>query len=184
MSTLKPKKLIKGDVIFIANESEENISSLSSGFSGVSFYHCGIYIGDNKIIEAVTYQGVIEANLDKYKSNKKLVARTDLDSYTLERIISKAKSFIGFKYNDFFLPNQDKALYCSELIHEAFARTLGKPYFQEQTLNYYCLETHKISDYWQNLYAEQGLEVPQGEKGSHPNNLSLDEKFIEKFITC
>lgn len=177
------KKLIKGDVIFIADKSEKNISSLSNGYNGVSFYHCGIYIGDNEIIEAVTYNGVIEANLNKYSSNKKLIARTDLSLEILENMIFKAKSFLGFSYNDLFLADQKNSLYCSELIHKAFAMAIGRPYFKEHTLNYYCLETHQISDYWHNLYAEHNLKVPQGEKGSHPNNLSLDEKFAEKFFT-
>lgn len=176
------EKLIRGDIVFIADKSEKNISSLSCGYDGVSFYHCGIYTGNDTIIEAVTYKGVIEANLNKYKPNKKLVARTDLSQQLLEDVITQAKSFIGFRYNDFFLPNQQNSLYCSELVHKAFAISLGKPYFKEHTLNYYCLETRKISNYWHNLYAENGLKVPQGEKGSHPNNLSLDSKFTTRFF--
>lgn len=172
-------ELKAGDVIFIADSNEKNISSLSVGFGGLSYYHCGIYLGDGKLIEAVKYHGVIIDDVAKYRDNKILVARVDLSPNALAKVITMAKGFVGHKYNDLFLPNQPNKLYCSELIHAAFFAIDNKDFFTQHTLNYFSLEDDNISDFWIELYAEHGHEVPQGEKGSHPNNLSLDKKFAQ-----
>lgn len=63
--------LKKGDVVFIVDKAEKNISSLSTGFGGYSYYHCALYIGDGSIIEAIPVAGVIKVKLSKY-SDKKL----------------------------------------------------------------------------------------------------------------
>ena len=175
--------LKKGDVIFIANTMEVNISSLSTGYNNFSFYHCCLYIGNNKIIEAVTNDGVIIDNLDKYKKNTKLIARVNENIYFIEKLINKAKQFIGYKYNNLFLPNSKNKLYCSELIHLSFkSANNNQYYFKEHTLNYIDPLTNKIPSYWLNLYKENNINIPQGEKGSHPNNLSLDNRFIFREI--
>ena len=168
-----------GDVIFIADNDEKNISSLSVGFGGLSYYHCGIYVGDGKLIEAVKYHGVVIDEVSKYSDNKILAARVNLTLDAIQKVINTAKSFIGHKYNDLFLPNQSDRLYCSELIHSAFFALDNEAFFTQHTLNYFSLEDEKISDFWIEFYADHGYEVPQGEKGSHPNNLSLDKKFTQ-----
>lgn len=171
-----------GDVIFIVDINEKNISNLSVGFGGLSYYHCGIYIGDGKLIEAVKYHGVIVDDLAKYKNNKVLVARANLTANAIQKVIDAAKGCVGYSYNDLFLPNQSNKLYCSELIHLAFTNIKGKNFFTEHTLNYFSVKDGKVSDFWINFYAEHGYAVPQGEKGSHPNNLSLDTKFTHLFF--
>ena len=168
-----------GDVLFIVNNDEKNISSLSVGFGGLSYYHCGIYVGDGKLIEAVTYHGVVVDNVSKYIDNKILVTRINLSTKAIQKVITTAKDFIGYKYNDLFLPNQSNKLYCSELVYSAFFSIDDKDFFTQHTLNYFSLEDDEISDFWIELYAKHGYEVPQGEKGSHPNNLSLDKKFTQ-----
>ncbi|MGQ4005714.1 YiiX/YebB-like N1pC/P60 family cysteine hydrolase [Francisellaceae bacterium CB300] len=179
---MNAEELKKGDVIFIVDDNEENISSLSYGYGDLSYYHCGIYIGDGKLIEAVPYHGVIEDDVSKYCSKKILVARVDLTVEDIQKVIDTAKNFLGVSYNDLFLPNQENKLYCSELVHQAFFSIANKDFFTSHTLNYFSVVDNKISDFWVQLYAEHGYKVPQGEKGSHPNNLSLDDKFTQLFI--
>ena len=58
----------------------------------------------------------------------------------------------------------------------------NRDFFTPHELNYFSVENGKISDFWVELYAKDGYEVPQGEKGSHPNNLSLDSKFDQLFL--
>ena len=172
--------LKKGDVIFVVDETEKNISSLSAGFGGCSYYHCALYIGDGRIIEAVTVAGVIQAKLAKHLDKKKLVARVSESINFLEEVITNAKQFIDFSYNDLFLPDTKGKLYCSELIHIAFNSTNNSKYFTQHKLNYIVTENCSVSQYWLNFYSEHGLKVPQGQPGSHPNNLSLDDKFTSK----
>lgn len=175
-------KMEVGDVIFIADSDEKNIYNLSVGYGGLSYYHCGIYIGKEKLIEAVKYHGVIEDDISKYRNKKILAARTNLNIDDIQEVIRRAKKFLGYKYNDLFLPNQVNKLYCSELVHLAFFEINRIDFFAQHTLNYFSVEDNLISDFWIQLYAEHCYGVPQGEKGSHPNNLSLDSKFMKFFF--
>ena len=46
------------------------------------------------------------------------------------------REFIGFSYNDLFLPDTKCKLYCSELIYVAYNRTSNSKYFTQHRLNY------------------------------------------------
>lgn len=176
------QNLKKGDVLFISDSSEKNISELSRGYAQDSYYHCALYIGSEEIIEAVKVGGVVKANISKYLNKKILVARVNEDQNFLNKVISQAKEFIGFSYNDLFLPDIKRKLYCSELIHEAFNLVSKQKYFTQHKLNYISESDSSVSQYWIEFYNEYGLKVPQGQPGSHPNNLSLDNKFYERFF--
>ncbi len=169
-------------MLFIVDDNEKNISSLSVGYYGLSYYHCGIYVGNGKLIEAVKYHGVIESDVSKYRDNKILVTRMKLSFNDIQKVLENAKKSLGYGYNNLFLPYQPNKLYCSELVHVAFFSINNREFFTPHTLNYFSVEDGKISDFWVELYAKEGFEVPQGKKGSHPNNLSLDKKFTQRFF--
>ncbi|KEI34612.1 hypothetical protein FRA_50c14820 [Francisella sp. W12-1067] len=173
--------LRKGDVLFIVDSYEKNISNLSVGYGDYSYYHCSLYIGDSRIIESVKTEGVIIADLARYSNNKILVGRTAQKDDFLNNVIKYAHKLIGCQYNDLFLPNQSGKFYCSELIHELFKYANKGIFFKEHYLNYISLNDLSVSQYWKDFYGQYGLKVPQGEVGSHPNNLSLDEKFKYRF---
>lgn len=74
---------------------------------------CFLLYDDGQIIEAVTVAGVIQAaKLSKYLGKKTLVARVSESINFLEAVIANAKEFIGFSYNDLFLPDTKGKLYC------------------------------------------------------------------------
>lgn len=172
--------LKKGDVIFIVDEAEKNISNLSIGFGGYSYYHCALYIGNGDILEAIPVAGVIQTKLSKYLNKKTLISRVSENEEFLEEVVNNAREFIGFAYNDLFLPDLKDKLYCSQLIHEVFDSVCKGKYFSQHTLNYIAIDDVAVSKYWLDFYGEHGLKVPQGEPGSHPNNLSLDKKFTHR----
>ena len=93
------ESLKAGDVLFIADDNEKNISSLSVGYGGLSYYHCGIYIGDGRLIEADKYYGVIERDVFKYGNNKILVARTKLRVKDIQKALESARKCLGYGYN-------------------------------------------------------------------------------------
>ena len=174
--------LKKGDVIFTADNSEENISSLSLGYADLSYYHCSFYIGNGQIIEAIPNDGVIVSDVLKYQSNKNLVARLSCSVELLDRAIYQAHDALGAKYNDLFLPDTDD-YYCSELIHKIFFRANNNSrVFQSQKLNYLKASESQIAQYWISLYKKHNQTVPHGKDGSHPNNLSLDNAFKTRFF--
>lgn len=165
----------------MANSNEENISNLSVGYAGISYYHCGLYIGNNHIIESVRGDKVVISSIDSYKNSPKLVCRTACTSKFIDDVIRFAHTFVGFEYNSLFLPKQEHKLYCSELIHRAFDMANSNSFFTPQKLNYISPDETEVSNYWKDLYGQYGYEVPHGEEGSHPNNLSLDDRFVFRF---
>ena len=96
------------------------------------------------VIEAVIVSGVIQAKLSKYLGKKTLVARVSESINFLEAVITNAKEFIGFAYNDLFLPDTKGKLYCSELIHVAFNRTSNSKYFTQHRLNYIAADNSAV----------------------------------------
>ena len=172
----------KGDVIFTVDNTEQNISSLSIGYSGFSYYHCSLYIGNGQIIEATPKKGVSISNFSKYQNNKNLIARLDLTDCFFDKVIHCAKQYLGKQYNHLFLPDTD-TFYCSELIHKVFYEANGcKLVFEPQFLNYIKTGENCIDQYWIDLYKKHNQIVPHGENGSHPNNLSLDKAFKQRFF--
>lgn len=174
--------LKKGDVIFISDQTEKNISKLSMGYGGNSYYHCALYIGSEMVIESVKGAGVIKDNISKYYDKEILVARVNENEHFIDKVIIQAEKLIGSSYNDLFLPSIAGKLYCSELIHEVFNLVSRKKYFTQHKLNYISADDSLVSQYWIDFYAEHGLKVPQDKPGSHPNNLSLDKHFVERFL--
>ena len=142
----------KGDVIFMVDLLEKNISELSKGYGGYSYSHCGIYIGDGSIVEAVKDQGVIVSKLESSLGNKNLVCRTNSSPTFINDMIEHANSFKGFDYNELFLPNQDAKLYCSELVHKAFSLANNGEFFKTQKLNYISPNESEVSQYWVEFY--------------------------------
>ncbi|AJC48701.1 hypothetical protein IB642_04255 [Allofrancisella guangzhouensis] len=175
------QRLKKGDVLFIVDSAEKNISNLSIGYENYSYYHCSLYIGNNEIIESIKGDGVITADLSKYSNNKILTGRTSQNDDFLNEVIKYAQDLIGCQYNDLFLPKQPGKFYCSELIHEIFKYVNKETFFKQHRLNYISPNDFSVSQYWLDFYSQYGLKVPQGQIGSHPNNLSLDEKFRYRF---
>lgn len=99
--------LKKGDVIFIVDEAEKDISSLATSLEVIVIIIVLFIYGDGQIIEAVTVAGIIKAKLSKYLGKKTLFARVSESINFLEAVIANAKEFIGFSYNDYFCPIQN-----------------------------------------------------------------------------
>ncbi len=172
-----------GDVLFfyesIDKESEE-IKKIDVGYDNISYYHCAIYVGNNKIIEAVR-PSVIETTLDKYKNSKYLVCSIE-DELLSKRAVEVAKTLIGYPYNNLYLESSD-SFYCSSLVHYVYRIANNDPYFKEHYLKFKD-EFNNISNFWINLYKEHNMDVPKKCKGSNPSNLSLDTKFkVKVFIS-
>ncbi len=171
-----------GDVLFFydsIDEEAQEIKKVDCGYNGISFYHCAIYIGNNRIVEAVEPL-VAETTLDKYSEHPYLVCSTANDILGL-KASEVAKSLIGYPYNKLYL-DEVKSFYCSSLIHYAYqVANDNKNYFKKHELKFRDA-SGIISEYWNSLYGENSMEVPERMLGSNPSNLSTDEKFVSRYF--
>lgn len=78
----------------------------------------------------------------------------------------KALRLLGLPYDWVFLPDNN-AVYCSELIQLSFHDADGNPLFGYIPLNFKGPDGN-ILPFWQKIYDQRSMPVPQGERGTSP----------------
>ena len=84
-----------------------------------------------------------------------------------------ALSYLGRPYDHFYMPD-DKEIYCSELVQKSFVDHHGLPIFPTIPMSFHDKDG-KILDSWKQFYAFYHREVPEGEPGTNPGQLSRDK---------
>lgn len=175
----KDLKLENGDLIFVKSSESSFDKAISEATQkeSVSYTHVGIY--DNGfVIEAEPKNGVVRVSLQDFiKVNphydiKRLKAkvRSEVD---MDSVLKRAKSHLGEPYDFTYIANNG-AMYCSELVYDAFLDTKGKPIFKANPMNFYAPDG-SLPTYWKELFAKLKRDVPQGELGTNPNDMARDE---------
>lgn len=180
---VKADCLMSGDLLFYKEDQsdmERAISKSTGKYTHVSLVECDS-TGNLWVIEATTGQGVRRVMLDSQDcpiSHNIDVYRLSVP-YDTAAVITRAKSFIGQPYDDSFLPDNG-ALYCSELIYEAFLDADGKHLFQSQPMNF--RDRHgKMPKYWKRHFKKIGMEVPEGVEGTNPTDMSQSPLLIKVY---
>lgn len=133
--------------------------------------HVGLYIGDNKVIEATRLDGVIERKFSDFLLDANYsIAATINDVALIRHAIKRAQLYLGQPYNHSFYPD-GCGFYCSELIVYAYQWENGNNYFEQYPMNFCGGNSSHILPYWKEYYQRLGLEIPQGLLGSHPQQL-------------
>lgn len=110
------EELINGDVVLSYTSGE-----ISNYLIPGEYKHCGIYAGNNKIIEA-TSKGVVLTEIDDFCSNKDKIAICRplfCDERKMLKAVTYARDRRGSPYDYYFEPNEH-AFYCAELIAKAY----------------------------------------------------------------
>ena len=138
------------------------------------------------VIEASPLTGVTLTTLDSFLASAPMidgrpavVVKRLTIPFSAQKVMEKAKSFIGMDYDWWYLPDNDK-IYCSELIYEVFVDDDGNRIFKAQPMNFRNADG-EIPDFWVDLYNRLGCEIPEGQPGTNPTDLSRDRQLIEIF---
>lgn len=91
-----------------------------------------------------------------------------------EEIVRSAKELVGSSYDWSFLPDNGK-YYCSELVCETY-KLNGEAIFKAKPMNF-LNENGEYDGFWVKLFGKLGMDVPQGELGSNPNDLFNDSRI-------
>jgi cell wall-associated NlpC family hydrolase len=82
--------------------------------------------------------------------------------------IATARTMLGKPYNTSYVLNED-SYYCSDFIERAFR---AHHVFALQPMNFRNPKTGQIAQHWVDLYRGMGMEVPQDQPGTNPNDMS------------
>ena len=180
-----------GDLVFVSIPEDYDLnadsmsgaiaSSTSDGAAQMKIHVAILEVqGDSTwIIDATIKHGVDRHPLDTFLVDFTLrdgslplfeVMRTDADAEQAAQFVENAKAYLGQPYDVHFLPDNG-AMYCSELVYNAYVTADGKHLFSEVPMNWRD-ESGEIPVYWQELFGLLGEEVPQGVPGTNPQEMA------------
>lgn len=179
-----------GDLIFSCiGPMTDAISAVTEGYHGARINHVGVAVMNRKglyVLEAFPPE-VRVTNWEVYArrtehprgaSQRFLVGRLSAShQHLVPAAITHGLALRDLPYDELY-STDSQALYCSELVVDMFAAANGGgPFFQEQPMSFRDQTTGEILPFWIDYYAYFGLPVPQGDPGSNPAALSLDERL-------
>jgi uncharacterized protein YycO len=162
----------------------EAIESVTPGYHNADITHIGIYEkvgGQDFVIEAVPPKVTVtplaeflSRSQDDFERPSVFVGRLrDEYRHLIPAAIEKALELQGLPYDRFYLSGED-AYYCSELVVDAFRYANdGEEFFPEQPLSFIDRKTGEVHENWERYYKRLGMELPVGELGSSPGEISL-----------
>lgn len=165
--------LCEGDLLFCAQVKGNNITDVTQGVGGMKIDHVAIFHrqgGRTFALEAI-HSGVGLTPIDSFMARREAVLAARLrDTLGVARSVERALGFIGRPYDFNFMPD-DSAFYCSELVQKCYRDSRGELVFKSIPMSFHD-QSGRITPYWHDYYARQGLQVPEGEPGSNPGDLS------------
>lgn len=174
------------DIIFVYNVNsnlEQLIATCGLNYGNSLINHVALCINSTTAIQA-TFNGVNLCNINSFTGNIYLKRPQQyISKYKKQKIIHCAKQYLGYGYNHTYHNNQ-KNIYCSELVINAFNNAGVKNIFTKHPITFNNHKTNKLDPQWLQFYASVN-DIPQGELGSHPNHMFNNKKLklVAKKIT-
>ena len=157
--------LHEGDLLFHVVEQGNAITDVTPGMID----HVAIVVSRDSVIEAVG-QGAKMTPLDslRHQAGHYLVGRVkDVD---VLQSVTNARQYLGRAYDRLYLADNDE-IYCSELVQFSFVDKQGKRLFAPIPMSFHDA-SGRITDYWTQVYAQYHKDVPEGQPGTNPGELS------------
>lgn len=173
---LSVEMLREGDLLFCAQSRGNSITDVTQGVGGLKIDHVAILhrVGERAFALEAIHRGVCLTPIDSFLVRRETVVAARLkDTLGVGRSVERAMKYLGKPYDFNFMPD-DSAMYCSELVQKSYRRTDGTLVFQPIPMSFHD-KTGTITPYWRDYYARQGMQVPEGEPGSNPGDLSRSE---------
>lgn len=154
-----------GDLLFHVVSQGNAITDVTPGMID----HVAIVMSPDSVIEAVG-KGVKTTPIDSLRQQDGYYLMARVKGADSKQSLRNALQYLGRPYDRLYLPDND-AIYCSELVQLSFVDKHGKRLFSPIPMSFHDA-TGRITDYWCQFYAKHQLEVPEGEPGTNPGELS------------
>ena len=168
--------LCEGDLLFCVKNEGNQITDVTNGVGGMKIDHVAIFckIGQHPYALEAIHKGVCLTPIDSFMTRRGAVLAARLkDTVGVALSVERALKYLGKPYDFNFMPD-DSAFYCSELVQKSYRYKSGELVFKPIPMSFHD-KTGKITQYWKDYYSRQGLQVPEGEPGSNPGDLSRSE---------
>lgn len=165
--------LREGDLLFCAKQNGNPITDVTQGVDGMKIDHVAIFhrVGGKLFALEAIHKGVCLTPIDSFMARRETVVAARLkDTVGVALSVERALKYVGKPYDFNFMPD-DSASYCSELVQKCYRYKNGELVFKPIPMSFHD-KTGKITPYWKDYYSRQGLQVPEGEPGSNPGDLS------------
>lgn len=174
------REIKSGWLLFAVNKEGNAITESTILGEGLRIDHVGIAMIDNDkvmVYEAKPSKGVTVTPIEdflKYNRQKGgcVVAAKVKHRPRLSVLRRNLQRYIGLPYDSIFGAD-DKAIYCSEFVQKVYIRH-HRHIFPSIPMSFHD-KTGKILPYWIRFYERLGMEVPEGEPGTNPGQLSRDK---------
>lgn len=179
--TLSPARfgaLQTGDLVFVTRPRNDNGAD-TIHVATLDVQADGIYV-----VDATLKHGVDRHPLDTLFSDFTRHNGSICDMYVMRlrdnsdafRWIASAVTFTGEPYDIAF--QYDNGMhYCSELVQDCYLTDEGTPLFPTTTMDFRDADG-TVSDYWQRLFTQMQMPVPQGVPGISPADISRSEQLV------
>ena len=189
-------RLQNGDLIFVGlpvgyhsenGSMDEAISSATGENGALNLIHVAIAqvkADSIWIIDATIAHGVDRHPLDTFLKDFTL-RDGSYPTFIVKRVqgvdadaaVERAMSFCGRAYDVRFLPDNED-LYCTELVQKSFLDAAGKPVFESEPMNFRAPDG-TLPPYWEWLFGQLGMEVPQGLPGTNPQKMAAAACLVD-----
>lgn len=157
--------LSTGDLLFHVVEQGNAITDVTPGMID----HVAIVLTKDSVIEAVG-AGVKTTPLDTLQQQEGYYMVGRVRGADARRSIDNARHLLGRPYDTLYLADNE-AIYCSELVLLAMVDRHGKRLLRPVPMSFHDA-SGRITPYWQQFYRQHNMEVPEGQPGSNPGELS------------
>ena len=157
-----------GDLLFHVASKDNAITDVTPGMID----HVAIVVEKDSVIEAVGC-GVKTTPIDSLRRQEGYYVIGKVIGADRKASVAQARQYIGRRYDRLYLKDNED-IYCSELVQFSFVDAQGKRIFSPIPMSFHD-STGNITDYWKAFYEKEGLEVPEGEPGTNPSELSQRE---------
>ena len=187
-ATNQPDQLRNGDLVFVglpmdydAEGTMDAAISAATGAPGeLNLIHTAIVevkADSVWIIDATIKHGVDRHPLDTFLTDFTL-RNGSLPEFIIMRVkdvdadaaVARACTFCGRGYDTCFLSDNEE-LYCTELVQRSYLDAQGKPVFESRPMNFLAPDG-TMPPYWEWLFGQLGMDVPQGLPGTNPQDMS------------
>ena len=182
-------RLHNGDLIFVGlpmgydaetGSVDEAIASATGEEGALNLIHVAIAEVEADsvwIIDATIAHGVDRHPLDTFLRDFTLKDGS-YPTFIVKRVngvdadaaVERAKTFCGRGYDVRFLPDNEE-LYCSELVQRSYLDANGEAIFESEPMNFKAPDG-TMPPYWEWLFAQLGMAVPQGFPGTNPQKMA------------
>lgn len=91
--------------------------------------------------------------------------------------VERALALCGRGYDVSFLPDNEE-YYCSELVQACYLDADGNQVFKSEPMNWLAPDG-TMPPYWEWLFGQLGMDVPQGVPGTNPQSMSESDHVLD-----